>query len=118
MSDISKPLTEIARNTRNTSAYLHPVKLISPEYDTISVGDSPYTIPTNTRSITFVLWGVDAVNTVSIAFPNTTKLFDDDRYYGFAFFYAIDIPRDCELISDVVVTITGTAIVDFIYTTD
>jgi len=118
MADQVKSFSEIAQNTRKTALYLQPVKRISPEYATIAVGDSPYTIPTNTRSITFVLWGIDDTNTVSIAFPNTTKLFDNIRYDGFAFFYAIDITRDCELISDVVVTITGDAIVDFIYTTD
>ncbi len=113
-----KSLSEIAGSTRKTAAFLHPVKLISPEFITISSSDSPYTVPVNLRSVTFILWGISSNDTVSIVFPNTTKLFDDAKYEGFIFSYAIDITRDCKLVSDITITITGDATVDIVYTTD
>lgn len=126
MADLIKPMTEVARNTRNTATYLHPVKIISPEYVTITSSDNPYSIATNIpniRSVTFILWGVDLSNPVVIDFPNTSKTFDDTKYEGFIFSYAIDVQRDCELLEDITITIdpgegTNTATVDLIYTTD
>lgn len=121
MADIQKPLTEIARNTRNTSSYLHPTKLISPEFLTIALADSPYSLLTNIpklRSVTFILWTINGTDTVTINFPNTTKIFNDIKYEGFVFSYAIDIQRDCELVKDIIITIEGDATVDLVYTTD
>lgn len=119
MADQLKSLSEIAQNTRKTAMYVHPVFLVSPEFVTITSAQSPYTLPTNTRSVTFTLWNLDVSNPITIAFPNTTKTFAADRYHGFTFSYAIDIQRDCELVNDITITIAGInlASVDINYTT-
>jgi hypothetical protein len=117
MADIIKPLNEIASSNRRIASSLSVSRTVLPEYVQLDSGDSPYTgLPSNLRSVTFVLWGIDVSNTVEITLPNSTILFNNSRYEGFSFTYSIDLDRDCSLSNDISVEIVGSAVVDVIYT--
>lgn len=116
MADIIKPLNEIARQSRKTANSVAVSRTVLPESVTLSAGTWS-SLPSNLRSVTFVLWGVNGTDTVSIAFPNTTKLFDDARYEGFTLTYSIDLDRDCSLSNNIELTVVGSATVDVFYTT-
>jgi len=116
MPDIYKPTVESARNTKLLSDSLRATKTIVPSFEDISVVDSPWSAPAKIRAVTFVLWGITNVDTVTISLPASSKTFDGTRYEGFAFSYAIDVSRDCKLSEDITITIVGTATVDIIYT--
>lgn len=117
MADIIKPLNEIARQSRKSANSLAVSTTVLPEFITIAIGDSPWSgLPDKLRSVTFVLWGIDGSNTVQIVTPDSNKTFNDDKYEGFSFSYAIDLSRDCHLSNNITLTIVGTATVDIIYT--